>query len=350
MELQTLDNDDFLPPVSRWTRWGGMLLVGTFGMTVVLTGLIRYSPTVKASAQAQPAGSIQLVSATTSGRVKRVIVQENQSVKQGDILAYLDQSDLRTQKLSLAEQVDQLQQEMAQTDQSISTLDQQIVTTLRLKTSRRLRKTLQNLSIESAVVELTKSSPDMAQKFAQERRTLLKQRWMVQKQLKAAQKKLEQLQSFLSDSAITTPLSGTIVELNLPNPGEMVASDRIVAQIVPTEVPLVFIAWVGATDISKVEVNQSVHLQIAAYPFPDYGMIKARVKKVSLSGVTPQVPDRQTSEAYYEVLIQPEHSYLVKGNRRYTIYSGMEGTANILVAQETLLSWIVRKSRLMTNF
>ncbi len=111
-----------------------------------------------------------------------------------------------------------------------------------------------------------------------------------------------------------------------------------------------FLALVAEKDISRIEMDQQVHLQIAVYPFREYGILKGRVKRISLNGNAPQASARQTSKAYYEVLIQPENSYLVKGNHQYSIYSGMEGTADILVTQERLLGWVLKKAKLVSNF
>ncbi|MEL7035995.1 MAG: HlyD family efflux transporter periplasmic adaptor subunit [Cyanobacteria bacterium J06592_8] len=350
IELQPLDSDDFLPPISRWTQWGGLLLLGTFGVAVVLASCIRYSPGVRVPVVAQPGGDVELVPAETSGIVERIVVQENQRLEKGEAIAHVNQSVLLTQKRQLQNQVKQLKQERDQLDLYISTLDEQILTTLRSRGSRQLRQRLKDMSLESAVVELTKSSPEVAQQFAQERRTLLKQRWQVEKQFLQVAQQLEQTTSLIGHRTIRAPMAGTIIQLNLPKPGQMVEADAIIAQMVPTQVPLVFKGWVSEKDIARIEKNQSVRLQINVYPFQEYGMLEARVQRISLNGTALQASTRPTSKAYYEVLIQPESTYLIKGNHQYGIYTGMEGTANILVTQEHLLSWVLKKTKLVTDF
>jgi multidrug efflux pump subunit AcrA (membrane-fusion protein) len=52
---------------------------------------------------------------------------------------------------------------------------------------------------------------------------------------------------------------------------------------------------------------------------------------------------------YYEVTIQPDRLHLTKGNQSYAIQSGMEVTADIISKQETVLTFILRKARLLTN-
>lgn len=53
---------------------------------------------------------------------------------------------------------------------------------------------------------------------------------------------------------------------------------------------------------------------------------------------------------YYEVTIQPEQAYLVKSDRQYPLQSGMEVTADIISREETVLTFILRRTRLKSGF
>ena len=88
-------------------------------------------------------------------------------------------------------------------------------------------------------------------------------------------------------------------------------------------------------------------MQISAYSYPDYGILKGAVRAISADIITPQT----TSAAVpcYEVTIQPERPYLIKGDRSYPLKSGMEVTADIISQEETLLKFVLRKARLLTN-
>jgi multidrug efflux pump subunit AcrA (membrane-fusion protein) len=52
---------------------------------------------------------------------------------------------------------------------------------------------------------------------------------------------------------------------------------------------------------------------------------------------------------YYEITIQPERLYLKKGEHDYPIQPGMEITADIISKKETVLSFFLRKARLITD-
>ncbi|HEY9709136.1 MAG TPA: biotin/lipoyl-binding protein, partial [Oculatellaceae cyanobacterium] len=92
--LHPLKSDDFLPPISRWTTLGGLLLVGTFGAAVALASVIQYNITVRAIANVRPSGELQIAVAETGGTVRSVEVRENQVVKKGDVIASINDSRL----------------------------------------------------------------------------------------------------------------------------------------------------------------------------------------------------------------------------------------------------------------
>jgi HlyD family secretion protein len=350
VELQSLNREDFLPPISRWSTWGSWLLLGTFASVIALAGFIEYSPKIRASALAQPGGRIQLVQADTEGIVQQVAVLENQTVEAGTAIAYVDPAPLESQKASIEAQQKEVQQELEQINQYLKTVNQQILSSLQGKLSSAAWKKLQPLSLDRAIVELTKSSPTVAQPLAQERRTLLKQQWELEKRTTQVQQQLEQVKAQMEGAVIRAPIDGIITKLEIPNPGETIKPEQVAAHIVPGEAPLMFKAWVKAEDISQVNVEQEVHIRISAYPFTDYGVLKGKVSQVSFGRATPDGNQTPSDQAYYEVIIEPDEPYLVKQKKQYMIYSGMEGRADILVASEPVLTLILRKARLITDF
>jgi HlyD family secretion protein len=90
-------------------------------------------------------------------------------------------------------------------------------------------------------------------------------------------------------------------------------------------------------------------LQISAYPYPDYGTLKGAVRAIAPDAITPESQDASADTPYYEVTLQPEKLYLEKSGHRYPIQSGMEVTADIISTEETVLTFILTKARLLTN-
>ena len=310
--LPLLESDEFLPPVSRWAKLTGLVLAGTIGAAFALSAFIKYNSTVEAAGMIRPAGELQVVEAVTQGKVKSVEVKENQEVKAGDAIAKVDEAPLQSQKTYLKKQVDQLSAQLAQTSAQINQY------------------------------RAGKSQSGNIWYVFRRYRTL-------EEQLNNTQSQYYQVSQMLENSTIRTPISGKVLKLDIQNVGQQVKSGQQVAQIFPSNTSMVVKARVAAQDIAQVEVGQSVQLRISAYPYPDYGVLQGKVSSVGADAVTPQNNTTDPSASYYEVTIQPEKSYLVKNARQYSVQPGMEVTANIISREETVLTFILRKARLMTN-
>jgi HlyD family secretion protein len=118
-------------------------------------------------------------------------------------------------------------------------------------------------------------------------------------------------------------------------------------------------ALVAAQDIGKVQLCEQeklldckegkVQLRFSAYPYPDYGTLKGAVRAIAPDAITSQSSGGAASAPYYEVTIQPERPYLVRSDHQYPIKPGMEVTADIISREETILTFILRKARLLTH-
>lgn len=124
--LRPVKPDEFLPPVSRWTTVGGLILLSSVGIALVLSALLRYNVTVKAPAMIRPSGEVRLVQAEREGTIASIEVEPNQTVQQGDVMARLDRSQLETQKNQLTSNIQQSQLQLAQMQAQIRLLDTQI--------------------------------------------------------------------------------------------------------------------------------------------------------------------------------------------------------------------------------
>ncbi len=200
-----------------------------------------------------------------------------------------------------------------------------------------------------------------------ERESLLQRQVEIQNQINRDTRELQQLEIELSKTVIRSPASGTILKLALRNPSQVVRPGDAIAQIAPNNASLVIKARVAAQDIGKVKVCKlekvrdcaegKVQLRVSAYPYPDYGTLKGAVKAIAPDSITSQSNTPSVAgaiatgaaDSYYEITIQPERPYLVKDNRQYPIQPGMEATADIIAKEETVLTFMLRRTRLLTD-
>ena len=186
-----------------------------------------------------------------------------------------------------------------------------------------------------------------------ERELLIQQRLELQKQQIRTGQELQQLENELNKSVIRSPTTGTLMQLKLRNSGQVVQLSEALAQIAPVDAPLIIKAHVSAKDIDKIKIGQAVQMQVSSCPYPDYGTLKGTVKTIAPDVIattqnnyiisTPQL-------ATYEINIDPQNLFLGKGDRLCYLKSGMEGRADIISQQETVMQFILRKSKLITNY
>lgn len=200
-----------------------------------------------------------------------------------------------------------------------------------------------------------------------ERESLLQRQVEIHNQVNRDIRDFQQIGIELNKTIIYAPVAGTILKLELRNPAQVVRPGEAIAQIAPSNAPILVKARVAAQDIGKVRVCKQgnisecregkVQLRVSAYPYPDYGTLKGAVRAIAPDVIAsqsnpPSVAGAISTNAvapYYEVTIQPETPYIVKGERQYPIQSGMEVTADIISKEETVLTFILRKARLLTD-
>lgn len=437
-QLPLIRSDEFLPPISRWTKLGGLFLLGAVGTTLALAASIHYNVTVKASAVVRPTGDLRVVQAATSGTIVSISVQPNQAVKAGDAIASIDNAELQNKKNQLLESIQQGQAELAQINAQIGALNTQIIAESNLrdrsvaaaqaqlsrvireyqdqqittqaeaaeaeaavKQASEERDRYRQLAGSGAIADLQVSEKEHAfevaaarldraraalnptqaaiataqEQIAQEqakgaatlatlnrtRQELVQRQIQVQTQMSRDQADLKQTQITLSKNIIRATVDGIILNLNLRNPGQVVQSGEAIAQIAPKNIPYVVIGYVDDQDIGKVAVGQTVDMRIAAYPYPDYGILKGTITAIAPDATVPQpnngaantgesAPSGKTvGMRYYEVTIRPQKPYLVKAGRPYHLQSGMEARADIISRDETVLTFVLRKARLIAD-
>jgi HlyD family type I secretion membrane fusion protein len=432
--LRPIHSDEFLPPISRWTFLGGILLSGTIGVAVLLAAVVRYNVTVKAPAVVRPVGEVQIVQAPLEGTIDSIEVKENQTVRRGDIIAKIDDSDLQTQKRQLQEAIAQNQAQLAQIAAQINALDTQRVAevslmnrsisaakadlnlnqrnyqTQRVSTQAEVREAeaalelarvemeqYQQLSETGAVAQLqirqkeqafkatqarlermraalnpssaevimaqeriaqeTARGESMLATLNQKREQLRQQQAELQGQINRDRQALQKIETDLKETVIRAPVDGMVFRLGIRNSAQVVKSGDLVAQVAPDNSPLVVKAQVLPQDISKVSICDQadiadcktgrVQLRISAYPHSDYGTLKGAVRAISPDAITPNSNGTNAASPYYEVTIEPEYRYLKRAEQQYLLKSGMDATADILAKEETVLTFLLRKAKLL---
>ena len=116
---------------------------------------------------------------------------------------------------------------------------------------------------------------------------------------------------------------------------------------------------VSSSDIGKIELDQKAQVRISACPYPDYGTLKGVVKKISPDAIplennanflNSQNSSPTQEASTFQVRLQSNSQTLSQGKNHCTLQLGMEGRADIITKEETVLKFLLRKARLIVDF
>ncbi len=182
--LPPVQSEDFLPPVSPWMSLAGIFLIASVATGITLSSWIKYNVTVKASAAVRPTGEIRLVQPKVEGTVKNIVVKENQAVKRGDVIAYLDDEQLQIQKSQRQNNIEQGKLQVIQIDAQISNLERQILA--------------ENTIAERAILAAKADSTRIEREYQEKQVTTNSELLAAQANLEKAQADLQKSQADLS--------------------------------------------------------------------------------------------------------------------------------------------------------
>jgi HlyD family secretion protein len=372
------------------------------------------------------------VQSPDEGSIDRIVVAENQFVKQGQAVAYLDNQKLQNNQSRLEGEIQQAKLQLVLADAQVRSLDNQIaaessaisrsvaVAQAELRASKRSyqerqvstqadldealasyqlavdeRDRFQKLANEGAISQIRVTEKEAAVKIAQakvnrikaslnptdasvvraeevvaqerakgvaalanlrrQREQQLQSRAGILLQIQSNQKSLKQLKSDIAGTIVRAPISGTVLQLNLRNKGQVVQQGQAIAQIAPQNAPVLIKARIGSQDINKVEKGQAVQMRVSACPYPEYGTLKGRVIAVSPDAIPAETKSGEgeasaaSSQAAYEVTIKPQTPFVGTKAHSCRLQFGMQGQADIISKEDTVLQFVLKKARFLAD-
>ncbi|MDO8605844.1 MAG: NHLP bacteriocin system secretion protein [Phaeospirillum sp.] len=327
--LERLSTPEQLDQVMRVTSplsWLMMSAVMVLIITALIWSVIATVP-VKVSAQGiliSP-GGVLTVSSEHGGRITELLVRSGQRVSAGQVVAHLEQADVRqeleTAKAELAELTRQRTQVV-----EFQGRDSKVQTALLAQKKKDIQESLRHLGdrihwlqererneagllakefidrnryintkieLNSAIEARSKVANELKQVERDETTlTIGKEREMLDKEMLigASTRKIEALNEKLSrQSAVITPYSGDIVEFKV-NQGEVVEKGKTLFSLLPARDEriiqtkggdLLAVVYVNPNDGKKVRPGMAVQVAPSTVKREEYGFIMGHVKSVA---------------------------------------------------------------------
>lgn len=138
----------------------------------------------------------------------------------------------------------------------------------------------------------------------------------------------------VKQTAIRSPVKGTVKRLLVNTVGGVVQPGRDVVEIVPFEDKLVLEAKVAPRDIAFLKPGQEAIVKFTAYDFSIYGGMEATLSQIGADSITDD-----KGETYYMVRVVTKKSSL--GNK-LPIIPGMVAEVDIITGKKSILSYLMK--------
>ena len=104
------------------------------------------------------------------------------------------------------------------------------------------------------------------------------------------------------------------------------------------QLALTTLARVAPKDIAFIKVGDKALVKVTAYDFSTYGGLDGKVVQVSADSIYDEV-ERQ---AYFNVIVETNRSFLVAAGRRLPIAPGMMTDTQIITGRKSVLSYLLK--------
>jgi HlyD family secretion protein len=392
--IMVVEADDFLPSLGKWSQTLGHRILITTSVSIVALAIWPWRETVRAAGVIRPIGENTIVQSQMDGTLKAVWVRQNQQVRRGEPLAALDRDRLNEERRKLE---GELRESLAQQQNSIaqsSDLKQQAQATeslnraqlrsaardvdsaeatLRFRETewKRYRGLLASGAVQASVVDEKAAQVELARNELSKAHQALKeqdargiaeqarlrqgssqtanQNRDVNKMLEETRSRLVEVKRALANSVIKAPTAGTIIASGMRHAQQVIRAGEVLAQIAPVGGAQQVKLKVPSRDIGTIKANQDAYLRISGCPYPDFGVMKARVISVSADTLVAESESAGSAAANFEVVLKPSGDHLQTGSRRCVLRHGMDVQADIITRRTTVLGSLLTKLRLFSG-
>lgn len=321
----------------------------------------------------------QEIQSANDGIIEEIYVSEGQRVKEGEIIAKLDESQfqagfeaIKSKVAALEATISRLRSEVFKDALKFTSLSleypnfvssQQELFKRRqealndeirvLENSLKLARDELNLNIplvktgDIGTIELIKLKRQVADiegqivnrknKYFQESQAELTK---FEQELSAQKQELADKTVTLGRAEITSPMEAIVNNILITTKGARVRAGDVIMELVPLD-ELVIEAKLSPSEISFVNVGQKASVKLDAYDFSIFGGFEGKVKHISSDTLIEKT--NKGEEYFFRVLISLDGNEIVsKVGKKVIVTPGMTGQIDIITGERTVLTYLAK--------
>lgn len=327
---------------------------------------------------------------TRSGVLSQLLVKEGQTINEGAVLANIIVGETQASGQSASSQIaGSLQiQDNRLLDQSVALNSASVAERGRLSAQitglqQELRNIAEQVTVQKALVASAQKELDQAQEvaargFISRRDMLLREEQLAvrRQQLSGLEQSRASKNAQLEDSrqaiaqtaaqaaaqsatlnasreqlsrqkvdvsaaggySLAAPASGTVTAITAKT-GQAVGPNAPLLSIIPTGSKLRAELPIPASMIGFVRVGQEVKLAIDAFPYQQYGTIKAQITSLPSAPMFSR-DDKGNAQPVYLAIVHIDKPYIMAFGKKQPLLSGMTLSARITTRKQSLWEWL----------
>lgn len=170
------------------------------------------------------------------------------------------------------------------------------------------------------------------------RQDALSERSQVTAKIAVNEESLRGARGRLAKNELRSPVDGIVNDVQVTTIGGFVQAGQKVMEVVPMGDKLLVETRVTPKDIAFIKVGDKALVKVTAYDFSSYGGLDGRVVQVSADSIY----DEAERQAYFNVIVETNRSYLVADGRRLPIAPGMITDTQIITGRKSILSYLLK--------
>lgn len=330
---------DFMPAllemIEKPSHIAGKIIILSITMLVITAFLWAYFAQIDVVVNGQGMIVIKEDKSTivslSNGKVSGIYVQDGDLVKKGDVLMELDTEEIDTYRRNIERQIQKLEVKREIFSIYIEDLEAEIKAE---DYSPEYSDLVNGVILENEIYhEQIRLYPSEKNYIAlQYKQMLAEAADSLEDELEQCRFQLERYKNEMTQMVITAPVSGTVSETALHNPGESVLASAVLMKITPEEPSLIFQSYIFDKDISDIEEGDQVQIKLQAYPFADYGAVYGTIYAIS--------EEAGTIEGVGNVYIA-EITFEDELNDNILLRQGLTGTVEIKIGTRSVMEYFL---------
>ena len=358
---------------------GLYILIGLLTF-IIWASWFEIDQVVRVQGQVVPTEKNQIIQAADGGVIENIRVSEGDMVKQGQILAQLEQERAqagvdevqnriagltitrlraeaeatgltpdfgiysRTHPDLFGAQRGLYLQNVISIEKDKSALTEQLtLTQTELTLNRKLFESgdisfVELMRAQRVVVEARQKLEGLQEKFRADAR---KEITRIEDEITSQRSKLQERKSVREHTEILAPVNGIVKSLRINTLGGVLRPGDEIMQISPTEGGYVIEVKINPADVGQLHQGLPVSVKLDAFDYTIYGGLQGELTYLSADTLSEQGPDGRL-QVYYRAKIHIHQSPINSRLSMSHIKAGMTASADILTDKRTILTYIAK--------